>query len=327
MLRVCVIGMGPIGNLHADIYKADELSELVGVCDIIKQRADGAAERLGVRPFHDAQSMLDALRPDVVSVATGGYEYGSDHYEPTIQALEAGCHVLCEKPICNEIAKAEEMVATAGRKQRCFGVDLNHRFTPAARLARKWLDEGRLGHLLFVNMAMWIKNPNESSPYFQIKALHPHTVDVMRYFCGDVKAVHAFLGKGKGRTIWSNAQVGMAFANGVVGNLTGSYDAGGSFGLEQCDVAGSDGRFVLDDACEHLSFYPRKGMQTERFDYLGGMMSFAETFKSRISFWIDQLLAKTPPEKIEASGADALKAQKIIEAAIASSQTGKTVEV
>ena len=54
------------------------------------------------------------------------------------------------------------------------------------------MDEGRLGHLLFVNMSMWIKNPNEGSPWWQIKALHPHTVDVMRYFCGDVKSVQAF---------------------------------------------------------------------------------------------------------------------------------------
>jgi len=54
MLRVCVIGMGFIGNVHADVYKADKLCELVGVCDIIKDRADAAAQRLGVRAFYDA---------------------------------------------------------------------------------------------------------------------------------------------------------------------------------------------------------------------------------------------------------------------------------
>ena len=45
--------------------------------------------------------------PDVCSVATSGYENGSDHYEPTIQALEFGCHVLGEKPISNEVEEAE----------------------------------------------------------------------------------------------------------------------------------------------------------------------------------------------------------------------------
>jgi predicted dehydrogenase len=113
MLRACVIGMGPIGNRHADIYREDPLADLVGVCDIIRGRADAAAARLGVPAVYDARTMLDALHPDVCSITTGGYEYGSDHYEPTMQALEAGCHVLGEKPISNEIAKAEEMVARA----------------------------------------------------------------------------------------------------------------------------------------------------------------------------------------------------------------------
>ncbi len=107
------------------------------------------------------------------SITTGGYEYGSDHYAPTMQALEAGCHVLGEKPICNEIAKAEEMVAKAREKGVCYGINLNHRFTEAAYIAKRWQNEGRLGHLLFVNMSMWIMNPAESSPYFHDQGAQP----------------------------------------------------------------------------------------------------------------------------------------------------------
>ena len=182
MLRVCVIGMGPIGNRHAMIYNEDPLAELVGVCDIRKERADAGSKTHGAPAFYDAQQMLDALKPDVCSITTGGYEYGSDHYAPTMQALEAGCHVLGEKPISNEIAKAEEMVAKAREKGVCYGINLNHRFTEAAYIAKRWQNEGRLGHLLFINMSMWIMNPAESSPYYMIKALNPHTVDVMRHY-------------------------------------------------------------------------------------------------------------------------------------------------
>jgi len=137
-LRVAVIGCGPIGNRHADIYRDDPLAELIGVCDIDQERANAAAERLNVPAFYTASAMLEVLAPDVCSVATGGFEYGSDHYEPTIQALTAGCHVLCEKPICNTIPEAEKMVACAKRHKRCFGIDFNHRFTPAAQLAKAW---------------------------------------------------------------------------------------------------------------------------------------------------------------------------------------------
>jgi len=80
MLRVSIIGMGPIGNRHADMYRDDPLADLVGVCDIQRERAEAAAARLGVPAFYDAQEMLAALRPDVCSITTGGYEYGSDHY-------------------------------------------------------------------------------------------------------------------------------------------------------------------------------------------------------------------------------------------------------
>ena len=104
MQRVCVIGMGPIGNRHARLYNEDPLAELVGVCDINKERADAAAARLGVPAFYDAQKMFEALHPNLCSVTTGGYEYSSDHYLPTMQALEFGCHVLGEKPISRIVA-------------------------------------------------------------------------------------------------------------------------------------------------------------------------------------------------------------------------------
>ena len=97
-----------------------------------------------------------ATGPHICSVATGGFEYASDHYEPTMQALQAGAHVLCEKPISNSLAQGTEMVEHGAALNRCFAIDLNHRFTPAARAAKRWQEEGCLGDLLFVNMALWI---------------------------------------------------------------------------------------------------------------------------------------------------------------------------
>ncbi|MCY4351517.1 MAG: Gfo/Idh/MocA family oxidoreductase, partial [Gemmatimonadetes bacterium] len=69
MLRVCVIGLGPIGNRHADIYVENPLSELVGVCDIDETRANATAQLLGVTAFYNVQKMLEDRKPDVVSVA------------------------------------------------------------------------------------------------------------------------------------------------------------------------------------------------------------------------------------------------------------------
>jgi len=329
MLRVCVIGLGPIGNLHSDMYLADPLAELVGVCDIKHDRADRAAERLGVPAFYDVEEMLRDLAPDICSVATGGYEYGSEHHLPTMQALEAGCHVLCEKPISNEIPPAEEMVAKAKEMGVCFGVDLNHRFTPPARLAKKWVEEGRLGHLLFVNMSMWIKNPRESSPYFQIKALHPHTVDVMRYYCGDVEAVQCFATKAPGRTIWSTAQFNMRFKNGVVGSLTGSYDIERGHPMERCEVAGTGGRFVLVDMFRELTLYPAGNLEKTVYTdpLFGGMHDFTDTFKNRIHRFLEQVDEGVDPSDIDGSGEEGLAAQKVLAAAIESLENETVVYV
>ena len=320
MLRTCVIGLGPIGNRHADIYVENERAELIGVCDIDETRANAAADRLGITAFYNVQKMLDECRPDVVSVATGGYEYSSDHYAPTMQALEAGCHVLGEKPISNSIAHGEEMVAKAKEMGVCYGIDLNHRFTPAARRAKKWVDEGRLGHLLFVNMAMWIMNPAESSPYYHLKALHPHTIDVMRYFCGDVEAVHCFATKAPGRAIWSTAQFNMRFTNGVVGSLTGSYDIERGHPMERCEVAGTGGRFVLEDMWHELTLYPAGELEKTVYTdpAFGGFGDFIDTFRDRIDTFLREVGDGVAPEDIDGSAEDALAAQKVIAAAIES---------
>lgn len=325
-LRVAIVGVGNIGNIHAGVYQKRSDVQIVAVCDIIPEKSDKAAEKYGCQGFYSVKEMLDSgIQIDAVSMATAGKENGGDHYTPTIELLNAGLPVLGEKPISNEIEKAKEMVALAKSKNLRYGVNLNHRFTPAALRAKEWVDQGRLGELNIINMTMWINNPNESAEHFHMRALHPHSIDVMRYFAGDVEKVQAFFKKGKGRKIWSNVQVNMLFKNGVVGHLTGSYDAGGSYGLETLEVVGSDARFVLRDACEHLEFYPRFSRETETYDYLGGMMGFNETFGSRIGRWVEQNIQQVKPQEIDGSGEEALKAQLVIEAAIESWNSGQVI--
>ena len=328
-LRVAVIGLGPIGNRHAKLYRQDPLAELVGVCDVIKERADQASCTYRAPAYYDLEKMLRDLAPDVVSVTTGGFENSSDHYQPTMLALSAGCHVLGEKPISNEIAPAEEMVAKGREMGVCYGINLNHRFTPAARLARTWIDEGRLGHLLFVNMAMWIMNPAETSPYYHIKSLHPHTIDVMRYFCGDISAVHCFATKAPGRQIWSTAQFSFRFKNGAVGALTGSYDIERGHPMERCEVAGTGGRFVLDDMWRELTLYPAGNLEKTVYSdpLFGGFHNFDNTFRERIHCFLQQITDGVAPEDIDGSATEGLAAQKVLAAAIESLETGSAVSL
>lgn len=327
-LKVGVVGIGNIGTIHSQVYADHPDVELVAVCDTVKKKADQAVEKFGGKAFYSVKEMLDSnTELDIVSVCTAGEENGSDHYTPTMELLEAGITVLGEKPISNNIEEAIKMVQMAKEKEIPYAINLNHRFTPAAEKAKGWIEEGRLGKVHMINMKMWINNPNDTSPWYHLRALHPHSFDVIRYFCGDIKRVAAFMMKGEGRQIWSNAQIILEFENGAIGNLVGSYDAGANYGLETCEVVGSKGRFVLEDACEHLTYYSRDSIETESYSYLGGMRSFSETFESRIHSFVDQVKLGVSYEEVSGSGEDALKAQHVIEAAIESWETGKIVDV
>lgn len=330
MQKVCVIGMGPIGNIHAGIYSECNNACLVAVCDRIEERARAAGMKFNVPWYRDAEEMLEKHKPDICSVATGGYEYSSDHYEPTMQALKAGAHVLCEKPISNDIKKGTEMVETARKLNRCFAIDLNHRFTPAARTAKRWQDEGRLGDLLFVNMALWIgKFMSLDSEYYHLKALNPHSVDIMRYFCGDVESVHCFAMKAPGRDIWSTASINMKFKNGMVGHLTSSYDIERGHPMERCEVAGTKGRFVIEDMWREAALYPAGDLEKRVYTnpVFGGFRDFGDTFRDRITFFVTQVANGAKPEEIDGSGAQGLEASRVIHAAIKSLKTGLPVRV
>jgi len=325
MQRACLIGMGPIGNNHAQAYKDCPQAELVGVCDINPGRAKAAGEKFGVPYFLSAARMLSTLAPDICSVATGGFEYAGDHYEPTMQALEAGCHVLGEKPISDSIARAQEMVDAAKRLNRCYAIDLNHRFTPAARQAKKWQDEGKIGELLFCNMALWIgKFGGFDSPYYHLKALNPHSVNIMQYFCGAVREVSCFAMKAQGRDIYSTASVNMRFECGAVGHLTSSYDIKRGHPMERCEVAGVNGRMVFEDMWRETVLYPADSWVKEVYTnpVFGGFSGFYDTFRDRIHTFVSEVERGVKPEDIDGSGEEGLEASRVIHAAIRSIEEG-----
>ena len=265
--------------------------------------------------------MLHAVNPDVVSVATGGFEYSSDHFEPTMQALAHGCHVLCEKPISNEISKAREMVRAAKQAGVCFGIDMNHRFTPAAYAAKKWMDDGAVGEILFCNMALWIGRPEQfESRNYHLKALNPHSVNIMNWFCGPIESVQCFAKVASGRNIWSTASINVKFTNGAVGHLTSSYDIARAHSVERCEVAGVAGRIVVDEMWREATLYPADSAERRVYanPVFGGFRDFEDTFKERLHCFLQQIQEGAKPEDINGSGQEGLDAQMVIEAAIRS---------
>src|SRR5271168_3879821 len=126
-LKAAVIGTGGAARLHLLAFNKCPDSEAVAVCGGNPARVGAFAAEFGVRAYTSVERMLEAERPDIVSVATLEW----DHERPVLLSLEAGCHVLCEKVMAHTIAVGEGMVAAAHRLGRTLGVNYNYRSVPA----------------------------------------------------------------------------------------------------------------------------------------------------------------------------------------------------
>ena len=140
-VRCVVVGLG-MGRGHAEGYAATPEAELVGVADLDAARLKPWAERLGEDAvFTDYKAMLKQLKPDLVSVALPNFL----HKTVTMDALHAGAHVLCEKPMAMNVKEAVAMRDLAAKKKRKLGINLSFRFTPQARALKDLVDTGFLG--------------------------------------------------------------------------------------------------------------------------------------------------------------------------------------
>ena len=326
-MKVAIVGTGNIGRIHAQCYRDHSDAELVAVCDVHAEKALALGEEFGARAYSSVEEMLAEESVDAISITTGGIENGSHHFEPAMQALKAGVAVLCEKPISNNIDEAREMVKTAREMNVPLGINLNHRFTPAADRLKQLQNDGSLGETLFINMALWFSNHADPLPYHHIRALHPHSIDVMRFFGGEIKKVQCFMTRAPGKTqSWSTLSLNVQFASGAVGCLTGSQDMSWNHPIERCEVGGSKGRAIIENVYQKLEFLPRESREKLVIEnpILGGMNDFNSTFAPRINRFLEQVQSG---EKLDASGEDGLAAQEVIEAAIRSHENGTIEEI
>ncbi|NLE66533.1 MAG: Gfo/Idh/MocA family oxidoreductase [Lentisphaerae bacterium] len=346
-LRVGVVGMGGIGNTHAASYKKDSLAKLSAVCDVVREKADAAAAAHGVKAYYSLKDMLAGEELDIVDVTTGGYENGSWHFEPTMEALAAGKHVLCEKPLSNDVGEAREMVRYAAERNLYLGCNLNHYFTPTADRARKYMDDDMVGELVSLIFKVgfnggegtysFSKSPRFNQPYAHMKAFLTHPFSVMRYFCGDITHVQSFstkpgFRKNKGDLLVSVNSVHVRFANGAVGYLM-SHRGDAVWGLGgwwSCEVAGSKGTFCIENCIEKLTYWPAvkrgetfglgQGPKPEVLDT--GIADFGATFPLRIHAYLEDVGNGVPRDRLRSSGRDALATLEYIWAVIESYENG-----
>jgi predicted dehydrogenase len=152
-VKVAVIGVG-MGKAHAEHYQRCPEAELLALCDRDANRLAEVAGILGVRQtFTDYNELFRLPGLQAVSVALPNFL----HAPVTIAALNAGLHVLCEKPLALNAAEAAEMVSAAHRAGRRLMVHFNTRFNETSRLVKQAVEAGELGDIYFAR-ALWHRN-------------------------------------------------------------------------------------------------------------------------------------------------------------------------
>lgn len=148
MVKVGIIGTGGIANAcHLPGYAsiADQC-EIVAVCDILPDVMATAAEKFGSpKQYADYRELIADPSIDAVSIATPN----KFHLEPTVLALQAGKHVLCEKPLAMNAAEARQMCAAARESGKILQVALQQRFSGPMRFMKEYIDAGHMGDIYY----------------------------------------------------------------------------------------------------------------------------------------------------------------------------------
>jgi predicted dehydrogenase len=191
-LKVGVIGTGSISGLHLEAYAANPDAALIAVCDLNESRAKEAAAKYGAsKVYTDYRELLADPEIDAVSICT----WNNSHAEISIAALEAGKHVLCEKPLCKTVPdalKVEEAVRSAGK---VFQVGFVRRYASNTEVLRRFLDGGDLGEIYYAkasclrrrgNPGGWFADAERSGggPLIDIGV---HVIDLCWYLMGRPK--------------------------------------------------------------------------------------------------------------------------------------------
>jgi predicted dehydrogenase len=196
-MKVAIIGCGNIANsAHIPAYMKNRDVEIKYFCDIIPERASAAVAKYGCgRAITDYREILGDREVDAVSVCTPN----NLHAQITIDCLEAGKHVLCEKPAARSYTEALEMQAAQHRTGRVLNIGVVNRFNDSVNLIKKYIDSGRLGEVfhVYVSFRAHRSIPGLGGDFTTREVAGGgvlidwgvHFLDIVMYCCGDPKPI------------------------------------------------------------------------------------------------------------------------------------------
>ncbi len=345
-IRLAFIGCGAISEAHLAAYKNIPEVDVVAGADIKSDRLDWLREKHGVEAvFLDYRKMLEKVKPDAVDVCTPN----GVHASATIASLNAGAHVITEKPMAMNPRECQAMVAAARKNKRKLAVGFQYRYHPATQMIKRARDEGQFGNIMYVKCQALRRRGIPNWGVFGQKRLQGggplidigvHIIEAAHYIMGSPKPVAAtgniwtYMGNKpnnvsvswpnwdwKTYTVEDLAIGHIRFANGAVMQIESSFAAHIEKDTFNFSLIGDKGGAMWDPP----SIFT---------DHCGTMVNVRPAFLEN-SDWVSQFLDKQRNfihaiignSPLEAPGEAGLAVQKIIDGVYRSHAAGKEVRI
>lgn len=324
-LRFAIVGCGRIARRHAE--QIHRFGYLQAVCDIITAKADALAAQYNAHTYYTtAALLLQQQTIDIVVVCTPN----GLHAIHAIEALEAGMHVLCEKPMAISSKDCKSMMTAAEKNKKQLFIVKQNRFNPPVVAVKNMLDKGALGKIFSVQLnCYWNRNTDYYKDSWKgtkeldggtLFTQFSHFIDLLYWYFGDVKKVQAMLSNLAHKNIIEFEDTGivnMEFGSGVLcgmhytvnsheknmeGSLTifaekGTVKIGGEY-LNKLEYQNIDNYSI-----ENL---PESNAANDYGSYTGSMSNHDKVYENMV----DVLLHNAPSY---ANAYDGLKTVEIIE--------------
>ncbi|MDT8859229.1 Gfo/Idh/MocA family oxidoreductase [Alkalihalobacillus sp. MEB130] len=332
-LKVGVIGCGSIAkHRHLPEYANNADVEIVAVCDIVEERVHEFAKLYSAKAYTNYEELVANPEIDAVSVCTPNYL----HAPISIAALQAGKHVLCEKPMATSREDAEKMIEAANKNKKKLMIAHNQRFVPSHQKARKLIEAGEVGKIYSFRTAFghggpegWSADGSDSWFFKKEEAfigamgdLGVHKTDLLRYILGEeFVEVGAFIETSakKNTDVDDTAVCVLKTESGIIGTLAASW----SYVAKEDNstiIYGENAILRLEDDPINSLIVQYKNGEVVKYE-LGGIQTNEAGGQNNTQV-IDQFVSAIVQDKdVPVSGEEGMKSLQVVLAALESNET------
>ncbi|UCH56923.1 MAG: Gfo/Idh/MocA family oxidoreductase [Candidatus Bathyarchaeota archaeon] len=310
-LNVAVVGCGFWGRNHARIYNDLESASLVAVADVNERAARALSERYGADSYLDSQDVFERMDVEAVSICTPTVT----HAEIALAAIEAGKHVLVEKPMTDTVEEAERVVRAAEGAGVHLMVGFVERFNPGVIEAIRRVSKGEIGEVILARAHRVSRYPLRISDVGVVKDLSIHDVDIVRHlFASEPESIYATAGSIV-HSFEDYANIIIRFRENRSAFIESNWLTPRK--IRRLILTGSEGLITVEFITQEITVEDNE-RQFKPF------LQTREPLTLELEDFVGSVLSDTPPK---VSGDDGLQALRICEAALKSAELGKPVRI